>query len=152
MSIAQPASQQEVLMFSRIKLPALCLSLLAVLAPASRADGFGISFFKSSKHGAISVGYSNGPGATRACAPVDRTPYRHARWVPGHYRTVRERVWVPGFVQRVWIEPRYGWRRDSCGRVYRERISGGHYERVEQPGHYEYRDAQVWVNGSWRTG
>lgn len=135
-------------MFSRSKLPALSLVLCAVLAPASRADGFGISLFKSSNHGAISVGYSNGPSAPRAY----RTPYRHARWIPGHYRTVRERVWVPGCVQRVWVEPRYGWRRDSCGRFFRGCLSEGRYERVEQPGRYEYRDTRIWVNGCWRTG
>jgi len=139
-------------MFSRSKLPALSLALCAVLAPASRADGFGISIFKNSRHGAISLGYSTGPNSAWAPAPVYRTPYRHARWIPGHYRTVRERVWVPGCVQRVWIEPRYGWRRDSCGRPFRGCISRGHYEMVEQPGRYEFRDSKVWVDGFWRTG
>jgi hypothetical protein len=151
-SSAPPALIQEVPMFSRSKLPALSLVLCAVLAPASRADGFGVSFFKSSKHGAISVGYSNGPGAARACAPVYRVRDRHARWIPGHYETVRERVWVPGCVQRVWVEPRYGWRRDHRGRFFRSCLAQGHYERVEQPGRYEYRDAQVWVDGCWRNG
>jgi hypothetical protein len=134
-------------MFSRSKLSALSLLLCAVLAPASRADGFGFSFSKGSKHGAFSVGYSSAPSAPRAY----RSHYRHARWVPGHYQTVRERVWVPGCVQRVWVEPRYGWRRDSYGRTYRRCISKGHYAMVEQPGRFEYLDAQVWVDGCWRT-
>jgi hypothetical protein len=139
-------------MFSLLKLPALSLALCAVLAPASRADGFGLSFSKSSKHGAFSIGFSSGPSAYRTCAPVYRERHRPARWVPGHYETVRERVWIPGRVQKVWVEPRYGWRRGSCGRAYRGCISRGHWELVERPGRYEYRDTQVWIEGCWRTG
>src|SRR5262245_50891744 len=26
-------------------------------------------------------------------------------WVPGRYETVQERYWVPGWTERVWVEP-----------------------------------------------
>jgi len=134
-------------MFSQSKLSVLSLVLCAALAPAAKADGFGFSYSANTKHGAITVGYSSAP----SWAPGYRVRNRCARWIPGHYETVRERVWVPGRVQRVWFEPAYEWRRDACGRAILACVSVGHYEMVRQPGRYEYRDAQVWVAGCWRS-
>jgi hypothetical protein len=132
------------------KLTLLSLVLCAALAPASRADGFGISYTQNTKHGAIAVGYSSGP----FWGPGYRAgPYGHrARcWVPGHYETVREKVWVEGCLERVWIDPAYTWRRDAWGRTYPVCVSAGRYEMVKRPGRYELREVQVWVAGCWRS-
>ena len=134
-------------MFSLSKLAVLPLVLSAALAPAARADGFGFSYNANTKHGAISIGYSNAP----YWAPGYRVRNACARWIPGHYETVRERIWVPGPIEQVWVEPVCEWRRDSCGRTFMACVSEGHYERVRQPGHYEYRDMRVWVSGHWRS-
>jgi hypothetical protein len=142
---------QEVSMFSALKIPLLSLALVAVLAPTSSADGFGISYFKKSKHGEFAVGYSNGPSPSYGRGPGAR--YRHgpARWVPGHHRTVCRQVWVPGFVERVWVEPVFVRRYDVLGRPYQVCVSDGHYEMVQRPGRYETRQFKVWVDGCWRT-
>lgn len=134
-------------MFSKSKIAVLSLALCAALAPTARADGFGFSYLTNTKHGVITVGYSNGP----FWAPSYRVRNRGARWVPGHYETVRERVWIPFRVQKVWIEPAYEWRRDSCGRAFMACVSTGHYEMVEHPGRYEHRSTRVWVAGCWRS-
>jgi hypothetical protein len=138
-------------MFSKLKLAALSLAFCASLAPASKADGFGISYSKSSNHGAFSVGYSSGPYGAPYWAPSYRVRRPYPRWVAGHYEIVRERVWVPGCVTKVWVEPAYEWRRDVCGRTYSSCVATGHYEMVKQPGHYESRDVKVWVPGGWRS-
>lgn len=69
-------------------------------------------------------------------------------WVPGHFETVRERVWVSGGCERVWIEPLYEWRLGRCG-FERVCVRAGHWDRVELPGHYEERCSQVWRPGRW---
>ena len=131
-------------MFATLKTPILALALLAALAPASRADGFGISY--QSKHGAISVGYANGP----SWAPGYRARRHTARWIPGHYETIRERVWVPARYEKVWIEPVYTWRRDPFGRAYQVCAAPGRYQFVKRSGYYDHRDGRVWVEGCWR--
>ena len=138
-------------MFAQLKTPFLALALCAALAPASRADGFGISYSNNTGHGAFSVGYSTGPfwAPSYPSYPSYRVR-RPARWVPGHYETVRERVWIPARYERVWIEPVYTWRRDSCGRAYQVCAEQGRYQFVKQPGYYDHRDGRVWVEGFWR--
>lgn len=133
-------------MFQRSKLPVLSLALVAILAPASFADGFGISFTKSTKHGALSLGFNTGfcsPSCEPRCAP--------AVWVPGHYETVYRQVWVDEGHDRVWIPPAYEWRSFGCGRPVRVCVRGGHYQRVFRSGHYETQPVRVWVGGGWRS-
>ena len=134
-------------MFTKSKIAVLFLALVSALAPAAKADGFGISYLANTKHGSIAIGYSSGPfwapGYRRVRSPA-------ARWVPGHYETVRDRVWVPGQAEQVWVEPVFEWRRDACGRAVMACVADGHFEWVKQPGHYEYRDTRFWVPGAWR--
>ena len=137
-------------MFAALKLSCVSLALCAVLAPAAKADGFGISYFKKSKHGGVAVSYSNGPHYGPGYGHGYRTHRAPPCYVPGHYETVREKVWVPGCVERIWVDPVYTWRRDEWGRTYPVCVSGGHYETIERPGRYELRERRVWIEGGWR--
>lgn len=82
-------------------------------------------------------------------SPRVHTRYRTpARWVPGHWTWVSQRVWVPG---------RSDLRRVPA--VYRREFHGGReilvleqeerWERVWIPGRYETRRQRVWVDGYW---
>ena len=63
----------------------------------------------------------------------------------GYYETRCERVWVPGSHERVWVAPRYEWRREPCGRRYQVLVCAGHYTQRQLPGRYETRTVRVWV-------
>lgn len=76
--------------------------------------------------------------------------YSHSRvWVPGHYETVRQQVWVPGSCERVWVPPVFELRHDGCGRALRVMVRAGCWETVQHPGHYQERCASVWRPGHW---
>jgi len=75
---------------------------------------------------------------------------RARRWVPAHWETREQRVWVPGTCEKVWVEPRYRFAYDSCGRRIEVQIGGGHWREVQHPGHYETRLVKVWVEGGWQ--
>ena len=72
-------------------------------------------------------------------------------WIPGGYQTVCRRVWVPGCVERVWVEPSFGFRLGSCGERVRVQISAGYWKNVHSAGHYETRRVRVWVPGYWAS-
>jgi hypothetical protein len=133
-------------MFAKLKVAVLSLALLPLLAPASHADGFGITLMKKFHGGAVSLGFSTGSffggGYGPRCAP--------AGWVPGHYETVYRHVWIEGCQERVWIPPVYEWRAHGCGRPVRACVRGGCFETIRHAGHYETRAVQVWVEGAWR--
>ncbi|MDD8051804.1 MAG: hypothetical protein PHG55_10715 [Verrucomicrobiota bacterium] len=64
----------------------------------------------------------------------------------GHYEIQQEEVWVPGTYERQWVPPVVSevWN----GRCYVTReVQPGFFERVWIPGHYEQRQARVWVEG-----
>jgi hypothetical protein len=135
----------EVRMSALIRLSLLSVALCALLAPTASADGFGISFGKTTKHGAFGFGLSSaapcapGYGYRASCAPT--------RWVPAHYEIATRRVWVPGCRETVWIQPEYQWRRDAFGRWFRTCVSSGRHEVVQRPGYYKMRKVRVWVEG-----
>lgn len=126
-----------------------CIAFAAVafaaLAGDSQAQGFGLTFKKDLGHGsAIQVSLGN------YCKPAPVRRLIHSgHWVPGHYETVERQVWIPGTCEKLWIEPCYETRYDSCGRPYRVLVAAGHWTTVETPGHYEIRCVQVWVEGCW---
>ena len=137
-------------MFTKCKVAVLSLALVSMLAPNSRADGFGITLMKKIHHGAVSIGFSSGfpwlggwGGCERRCEP--------ACWIPGHYETVYRQVWIEGCAERVWIPPMYEWRTHGCGRPYRACIRPGRFEIASGRGRYETRPVQVWVEGAWRS-
>jgi|RhiMethySRZTD1v2_1073278.scaffolds.fasta_scaffold1926267_1 hypothetical protein len=134
-------------MFDAPKKPVLTLALVALLAPASFADGFGVAFTRLFHHGAVSVGYSTGPFWNPSC--VEPCPPR--RWVPGHYETICRPVYVAGCEERTWVPARYGWVRDRYGRTFWACVQPGHFEVIRRPGRYENREVRVWVEGGWRS-
>ena len=80
-------------------------------------------------------------------APPART------WVEGHYVYRERQVWVPGYWERVWIEPRYETRRVLRGNRWVEErvlVEDGHYAQVWRDGYYRAETEQVWVPGHWR--
>lgn len=128
-----------------MKLSTLLLPLIAVGALAGRSDAqvVELGFQKHFKHGSISIGFRHGERSE--CRPAYRV------WVPGHYESREERVWVPGECRRVWVEPIFEWRRDYRGCRQRVLVRAGYWRSIEEPGHYETRRFQVWVEGYWTS-
>ena len=121
----------------------LPLLLAAVLAPSARAgSSIELHFGKRTHHGSFAVSLSSGPGYVKHYQPKKI-------WVPAHYETKTEQVWVEGAEQKVWIAPVYGWRYDHCGKPYKVQLEVGHWKCVGSPGHFESRRVQVWVCGRW---
>jgi hypothetical protein len=69
--------------------------------------------------------------------------------VPGHYRIVREKVWVPASNRKVWVPACYEWRYRR-GRKVRVCVRDGYYRYEQVPGHYEWVKNKVWVEGCWQ--
>lgn len=63
----------------------------------------------------------------------------------GRYETVRERVWIPGYNERIWRPAEYGFRYDACGARIRFVVREGCFENVWVPGRYEVQTRRVWV-------
>jgi hypothetical protein len=125
----------------------LCASFLLTGCLASRADaqGLSVSFGQRSKHGSFSLTLGS------SCARPSYVECRPSVWVPGHFESRCERVWVPGCTRQVWVAPRYEWRNDACGRPVRVCVRTGYWTAVTDPGRYETRTTQVWIAGRWRT-
>ena len=75
----------------------------------------------------------------------------------GHSITyTTQRIWIAGSSQRVWVPPRYEYRRQRCGTIVRVCVSHGYYNTVHQPGYYTYKRVPVrhrhgsGVSISWR--
>ena len=69
----------------------------------------------------------------------------HVRW---EVRQVR--VWVDGCERIEHVPARWGWRRDSCGRMVRVQISPEYDRVVREPGRWEWREERVAVPCSCR--
>ena len=119
--------------------PALALTLFALPA---RAQSIGFGFSKQTKHGNFSFQL-----VSPTCAPHFAYPPRE--WTPGHFEARCEKVWIEGSETKVWVEPRFEWRYDNCGRAFQVCIAPGHMQTVCTPGHFEQRDVQVWIPGHW---
>jgi hypothetical protein len=130
-------------MFAKHLLPLL---LAAALAPSARAgSSIELHFGKRTHNGNFVVSLSNGPhGYANHCAPKKI-------WVPAHFETQAQQVWVEGVEQKVWIAPVYGWRYDHCGKPYKVQLEVGHWKCVGSPGHFESQRVQVWVCGHWES-
>ncbi len=120
---------------------ALALLLTLALPAVASAQGFGFSFGHHGRHSGFRVGFSSGY-APVACAPA-------RVWIPAHYETVCQQVWVAGCTRQVWVEATYETRYDHCGRAYQVMTCPSHWATVQDPGHYETRNVQVWVEGRW---
>jgi hypothetical protein len=123
------------------------LGLLIAAVGAAPAKAGDFSFQVKGKKGSIGIHLGSGHhGGHSSARPVGYAP-RH--WVPAHYETRYERVWIPGREERVWIAPVYQWRYDSCGRAIRVCVQQGYWNTVCTPGRYESRPRQVWVEGCY---
>jgi hypothetical protein len=94
----------------------------------------------------VSAAYQRGGSVSAA---YHRGGYESSRvWIPGRYETVARRVWVPGPVRRVWVEPVYEWRFGHCGLEY-VCVRQGYWRSVQLPGRYEIRNERVYRPGHW---
>jgi hypothetical protein len=123
---------------------ALCTPLLASNASAQERVGYGKRLTRPSHSAALRA-----PGHARRApsyrSGVRATPYgssyRHGA------RTVLRRVWIPERVERVWVEPVFELRFDSCGNELRVLVREGYHEDVVRPGYWVTREVTV----PWRT-
>ena len=71
----------------------------------------------------------------------------------GHYETRTHTVLIaPARYERVWVEPVYATRYDSCGTPYRVLIREGYWDTVHIPAQYETRTERYWVAGACDHG
>ena len=84
--------------------------------------------------------------ARRACAPpAPSLP----RYIPGHYKVVMERVFIPGGSYQVFVPPRY---ETKCLGPFRSPVTRyipGRYVLKREPARYEYQHKRVWVPGRY---
>jgi hypothetical protein len=125
----------------------LLAALLAFAATAGTAEAQRLS--PGYDHGPRRAGVSLSFGNPYFSRSRHRAPRRV--WVPGHMERVQRRVWVEGGYRREWVAPVYDTRLVSCGRVETLLVRQGHWTLVEQPGHFETRQVEVWVDGYWRS-
>lgn len=95
------------------------------------------------------LGLVLGIAAPEATAATDLGPTLTADLATGpggYWRTVRTRVWVDGYHDRVWIDPVYEWRYRRCGTRYRHCVRQGCWDRRWIAGHWTYRTERVWVD------
>ena len=79
-----------------------------------------------------------------------RVGYRaNAVWVPAGYELVPRHVFVPGRCERVWVDPVFELRVDSCGRTSRVCVRAGAWQTIRHPGRYEVQYVRVWRPGHW---
>jgi hypothetical protein len=139
----------------------LALTFILV-SPHAEAGGNGLSaHYRNSPSGGhlgvhIQVG-NRGPRYTGSSAYYRRSgarsgaptwtrgaPRSRRVWIPGHYEVVQRKTWVPGATRQVWVPPVYETRYDWCGRAYTVLVSAGYHRTIQDPGHWEYRNVQVW--------
>lgn len=116
----------------------LVVALAQAFAPSAHADGLGISIGKHGKHRSIGVQIGFGDFGRRSSRDA------------GRWETIREKVWVEGYTERVWVQAVYETRYDSCGRAYTVCVQPARWESVCVPGRYEWRERRVWVSSGWR--
>ena len=102
---------------------------------------------KSSGYGKLGgYGKSSGYGKfVNHCPP----PAPARVWVAGCWRVERERVWVAGAPQQVWVQPVYATKCNAYGATYQVLVTPGHYAMVPGPGCWTVQPKKVWVPGHW---
>ena len=71
------------------------------------------------------------------------------RYIPGHYKVVMERVFIPGGSYQVFVPPRY---ETKCLGPFRSPVTRyipGRYVLKREPARYEYQHKRVWVPGRY---
>ena len=77
--------------------------------------------------------------------------YRAPRqtWIAGHYEFVNRDVWIPGRIERVYVEPIFETRWNACGLAVRVVIREGYFRDVRRHGHFISRSVRTWIPGQW---
>jgi hypothetical protein len=135
---------QGVVMFAKTHVLFASLLFTAVLAPGAAADGFGVAFGKKGAHVSLAFGF----GAPVCFAPAPCAP---SVWVPGHYETVLETVWIEETRSRMWCAAIVEHRRDACGRVFEVVVAPAHWKFACVPAHDETRRVSVWRPAHWEA-
>jgi hypothetical protein len=136
-------------MFAKLRVLTVALGTITLLAPLASADGFGVSFSKKGGHASIGFEFTSGT----LCEPAPPPPVAVCTpsvWVPAHYETVLQDVWIEGQQERVWCGPVFEWRLDACGKAHKVLVAQGHWNMITTPGHHETRRVQVWQPGHWQ--
>lgn len=130
----RPHSPRWVGMFARTMSLVAALLGLAAASPAQfRIEG---------QIGPVTVGALFGDH----CRPKARVRVDDCREPRGHWRTVTEQVWVPGYWQEEHVPARWGWVCDPCGHRRRVMLEPERCHRVWVEGRYECRTRRVWVS------
>lgn len=132
-------------MIQMFRLPLALVFCATSLAPDARAGDVSVSFQKHGKHGSFGISIGN----RHAQPPRHYAPRRE--WVPGHYETIGERIWVAAREDRIWVEPLFETHYDPCGRATQVCVRAGYWTTVCVPAHYENRQRQVWCAGYFRV-
>ena len=124
--------------------------LRALIATAVLGLAASPAFAQRSHYQSYCAPSSCGPSYSSVHASGYRGEYRaRAVWVPAGYELVPRRVFVPGRCERVWVEPAFELRVDSCGRSTRVCVRPGGWQTIQHPGHYETEYVRVWKPGHW---
>jgi hypothetical protein len=129
-----------------ITLGLLVAGLVAGFAPAAAAQSFDLSFGKKKKGTRVGISVSIPIGNQHRHGrrpPVVRHETR--RFVPGHFETRTERVYVPGPERRVWVQPVTRRVYDPCGGYRWVTVQAGYWKTIQEPGCYETIERRVWV-------
>lgn len=133
---------------------AFALAAAVTTAPAAaqrlQAEKHGsqweIGALKSTKNGSAAITVGSQGVSLNLASNSRRGSVRTPRGYDGgryEYRT--QRTWIPGSNRRVWVEPSYQWRYDSCGVRFRSLVRAGYYRTIQSAGRYENRQVKVWV-------
>ena len=69
---------------------------------------------------------------------------RSCRVSSGSYKWVRQKVWVPGYYEKVHVPAEYGYEYDDCGRRVRVLVREAHYQKVWRDGYWKYERRRVY--------
>ncbi|MCC7012275.1 MAG: hypothetical protein IT454_06930 [Planctomycetes bacterium] len=121
----------------------LALTLAPLAAPATASGS------ERREHGIRSVAELR-VAPRRECVPTPR--FQPPRvWIPGHYETRIERIWVPGELHREWVAASFEWRVDVCGRRVFVQTRPGFWRTTTGPSRLEQREVRIWVAGHWMS-
>jgi hypothetical protein len=76
---------------------------------------------------------------------------KQCRYLPGHYETFYQQVWVPGHYKQNYVQPVYR-QKHIHGVTVTVLVSNGYSAQVWVPGHYKTVTRQVWRDAYWACG
>ena len=76
---------------------------------------------------------------------------KQCRYLPGHYETYYQQVWIPGHYKQNYVQPVYR-QKHIHGVTVTVLVSNGYSAQVWVPGHYKTVTRQVWRDAYWACG